>query len=248
MFGPRVFLLGLLLARISGFCGDFAEGNAAMWSTFASDQAAARVVDDSERVRTGRSSIRFETQSGFDTGGRFPRTSDGHWDASAKTHLVFWTYAINTNWGFQGNQPIVVLKTSKGSYRYEPGGALTANRGWAVIRVPLAGGDGWQRTGTGAPDLGDVLQIEIHQDTWEYGFTIWYDEMDFVSLQPGKAPPPGPPPPPGVNPDALRPKALLYVYDPLVASRDNKPLHQVYGWLNPMQLTDHVVEDLLKSS
>ena len=54
-------------------------------------------------------------------------------------------------------------------------------------------------------------------------------------MEPGGTPPPGPPPPPGVNPDALRPKALLYVYDPLVASRDNKPLHQVYGWLDPLQ-------------
>src|SRR5262245_16141161 len=214
MFALRIVFASLLFCCTSAICADFAEGNAAAWGTFASDGAVARVVDDSSRVKAGASSIRFETQSGFDTGVRFPETADGHWDVSAKTHLAFWSYAVNDNSGFQGNQPVIVLKTARGSYRYEPDGVHTVNRGWARIRTPLAGGDGWVRTSTGAPDLSDVRQIEIHQDTWESGFTVWYDGMEFVSLEPGGTPPPGPPPPPGINPDALRPKALLYIYDP----------------------------------
>jgi hypothetical protein len=238
----------VLFAFAENYAVDLAEGNGAVWTTFASDGAAARVSDDSTRVKVGATSIRFETRSGFDAGVRVSCNADAHWNASGKSHLVFWTYAINTNAGFQGNQPVIVLKTSSGNYRYEPGGVLTANRAWTMIRVPLAGGDAWQRIATGAPDLSHVLQIEIHQDTWEYGFTVWYDGVDFISLEAGRTPPPGPPPPPGVNPDALAPKALLYIYDPLVASRGKKPLHQVYGWFDPVELTAQVVQDLFKSS
>jgi hypothetical protein len=76
MFKLGVFFFGLLLARMAAFCGDLAERNAAAWSTFASDAARAGVFEDAERVKAGASSIRFETESGFDTGVRFPKTAE----------------------------------------------------------------------------------------------------------------------------------------------------------------------------
>ncbi len=47
--------------------GDLAEGNAASWTTFASDNAAASVQNDTVMVREGTSALRFQTASGFDT-------------------------------------------------------------------------------------------------------------------------------------------------------------------------------------
>ncbi len=241
-------LLGLLLIP-SSRAADFAEGNAASWSAFASDNAVARVSNDDQRVRIGTRSIRFDTASGFDTGVRFPATATAHWDLRTNTHLVFWTFAVNTNGpGFQGNQPVIVLKSAGGSYRYEPVGNETYNRVWSFHRVPLAGGPAWTRTTTGSPDLGNTTQLEIHQDTWDYGFTVYYDGLEFVSVDSNGNPPAGPPPPPGVDPDQVRPRALLLIYDPILENQGSRRLHEVYGWADPVTLTAGLVRDFRSNS
>ncbi len=50
--------------------GDLTEGNAAAWTTFASDSATSSVSDDSSHVKSGLQSLHFQTASGFDTGVR----------------------------------------------------------------------------------------------------------------------------------------------------------------------------------
>ena len=118
--------------------GEFSEGNAVAWGAFASDNAAVSVSDDARRVRVGAQSVRLVTASGFDTGVRYPAAPTAHWDASTNTHLAFWTFADNTNSaGFQGNQPVVVLKTAGGSYRYEPAGSAGGDY---VDLLPCAAG------------------------------------------------------------------------------------------------------------
>src|SRR5262245_33788165 len=103
------FWVGLVVIPKEILFADYAEGNASEWAAFASDGAAASVFDDSERLRIGAYSVRFETQSGFDTGVRFPKAGNAHINASGKTHLIFWSYAVNSNSGFQGSQPIIVI-------------------------------------------------------------------------------------------------------------------------------------------
>jgi len=124
-------------------------------------------------------------------------------------YLLFWAYAVNDHEaGFQGKQPLVVLRTSGGSYSYEPQQSyepqpsVMYNRAWHLYHVPLAGDANWTRTESGSPTLADVNAVEIHQDTWDFGFTLFYDGLRFAHLSPGGLPPPGPSPPPGVNPDA----------------------------------------------
>ncbi|MGI9023252.1 MAG: hypothetical protein ACR2HV_08505 [Acidimicrobiales bacterium] len=163
---------------------DLTEGNAAAWGSFASDGAVTSVHDDGARVRVGASSLRLDTQSGYDTGIAYPASGVVHLDVRAKNYFSFSTYAINTSpYGFQGNQPVVVIQTSGGSYRYEPQGTLTVTNVWQTFRVPLSGDSKWVRTKVGTPSLSDVTRIEIHQDTWDFGFTIWYDGIDFVQLR-----------------------------------------------------------------
>ena len=228
---------------------ELTEGNAAAWGVFASDNAAVSVSDDATHTRVGGLSIRFVTASGFDTGVRYPAAPTAHWDASTNTHLVFWTFADNANSaGFQGNQPVVVLKTAGGTCRYEPAGNETYNRAWAFHRVPLAGSANWTRTLTGTPTLSDINQIEIHQDTWDYGFTIYYDGLEFVSIAAGGNPPPGPPPPPGVNPDLIRPRALLFVYDPVMENKGGQRMHEAYHWGDPVLLTAGILSDFRSNS
>jgi trimeric autotransporter adhesin len=160
--------------------GELTEGNASAWGTFASDGAAASVSDDSSLVKVGSQSLKFVTASGFDTGVKYPASPTVHWDLTGKVLLTFWAYAVNSNGGFQGPQPVVVLNSPGGSFRYEPqtDAAMFLNT-WHFYQVPLAGDAQWVRTATGSPTLADVNQLEIHQDTWGYGFTVYYDGMTF---------------------------------------------------------------------
>ena len=131
---------------------------------------------------------------------------------------------------------------------YEPQPGVMYNRAWHLYHVPLAGDENWSRTASGSPTLADVNAVEIHQDTWDFGFTLFYDGLRFVHLSPGGLPPPGPPPPPGVNPDAIAPKVLLFVYDPIMENKGGQRMHTAYGWGDPVALAKGVVGDLRKSS
>lgn len=157
---------------------ELSEGNAHKWSTFASDGAPANVSNDQTRVKVGFQSLRFETQSGFDTGLSFPAEGQAHWDLRNKNYLVFWAYAVNPNPnGFQFNQPAIVLRGPEGSIRYEPTTTLMYPDVWHLYRVPLAGDDTWIRTKIGTASLAG---LEFHFDTWDYGFTIYLDGVRFA--------------------------------------------------------------------
>jgi hypothetical protein len=81
--------------------------------------------------------------------------------------------------GFQGNQPVVVLRSATGSITYTPTQQNMPNQVWAQHSIPLTGSTTWQRQVTGTPDLARVSALEIHQDTWDYGFTVYYDGVQF---------------------------------------------------------------------
>jgi hypothetical protein len=185
LLGSATSPAAVLTVLSTPFLADFAEGNALEWGTFASDGAATSVGNETTGVRVGAQSVRFVTDSGFDTGVTYPRTGHAHWYLRSRDALSFWTYAINTTpIGFQGNQPVVVLKTATGRFTYTPSGQFTTNNTWSFHRVPLAGNARWTRTSTGTPVLTDVNQVEIHQDTWDFGFTIFYDGLRFEPVVP----------------------------------------------------------------
>jgi Ca2+-binding RTX toxin-like protein len=164
----------------------------AIWQTFASDGAIAEVSYDSTLTKEGFSSLKLQTQSGFDTGVKIVAPTDIHWDLSDRSIFTFWAYAVNNNsFGFQGNQPVIVLNSPNGSFRYEPQGVLMTNQEWRQYSVPLLGSKDWNRTIIGSPSFSDITSIEIHQDTWDYGFTVYYDGLKFLSgsLFTGEAPP-----------------------------------------------------------
>ena len=164
---------------------ELTEGNANYWNTFASDGANATVSNDTNFVKIGSQSLKFVTESGFDTGIKYQTPEDAYWDLTGITHLEFWAYAINnTPIGFQGNQPVIILNSPNGSFRYEPQGSLGTmplNR-WIKYSLPLTGDSEWSLTTTDNPTLADIKSLEIHQDTWDYGFTVYYDGLQFLDI------------------------------------------------------------------
>lgn len=240
----------LVLSRCVAQSPDFAENNAGQWSAFAPvDNAAASVENSTARVKDGVSAILFTTASGFDTGVRFPSTASLNFNASAYNYLTFWEYPENTTpFGWQEAQPVVVVRTGTGTITLTPQSPSMSNFAWRMTKVPLAGGSGWTRTTTGTPNLADVDQIEIHHDTWDYGFRIWIDGLRFRQLDANSLPPAGPVPPVGVDPDAIESKVLLYVFDPIMENFGGQRMHEVYGWENPLTLTTQIQADLFASS
>jgi len=173
-FGLTVFYDGV--AFISDIPEDLAEGTAALWGTFASDNLATSVVDDGSDVRSGAAALLFDTASGFDTGLVFPKPGPGqtHWDLSDVRSVTAWIRAEHVE-SFQGNYPVLVLRSPSGSLRYEPGDVLLNTPGWRSYDIPLDGAFPWTRTQEGTPDLADVTAIELHGDIVEWGFRLHVD-------------------------------------------------------------------------
>lgn len=227
--------------------GELTEGNASNWTTFA-DGATATVVDDTTNVVVGSQSLRFDTLSGFDTGIRLA-AGNKNWDLSSFQQLEFWTNSVNdTPIGFQGNQPIVVLHSPTGSFRFTPAEQDLPNHGWKKHHVPLGSDNYWVRESIGSPDLANVDALEIHLDTWDSDFRVYFDGVQFTPRNVNDPPAPGPQPPTGLEPGEVVPRVLLYVFDPIMENHGGQRLHQVYGWGDPVQLTHDALADLTRSS
>lgn len=122
------------------------------------------------------------------------------------------------------------------------------NRSWKRFLVPLNGGQGWTKTVSGNFRWNDVDQVQIAWDTWDAGFAIYLDGVEFTEFTPGALPPAGPPPPVGIDPHAMRPRALLYIYDPIMVTKGSRRVSQVYGWGDARALAAEVVRDIRRSS
>ena len=172
---------------------DLAELNAADWYAWAdgSDPEHTYVADDTSRKIAGAGSVKFVTNGGFDTCVGYPGTLNAQWDLRTATHLQISFYAVNNTIGFQNGSPWIRLKDSNGNYyQYQyyvngnPYDLLNEARNqWRSYTIPLwtsAPGNGWKQTTFGTPDRAHITGIEIHADTWDYGFTLWVDGVRFV--------------------------------------------------------------------
>ena len=142
----------------------------------------------------GNASIRFTTSGGFDTKVSHPRGFLARWNVSAYDSLTLWAYAENIH-GFQEGSPWVRLLNDAANYAeyalYENGDRRDplndAIGQWQRWALPIAGSpdpdNGWRRTNVGSPDLSQVHSLEIHADTWDFGFTLWLDGVGFVPAQ-----------------------------------------------------------------
>jgi hypothetical protein len=118
----------------------------------------------------------------------FPRGRDADWDFSGRTRLVFWLRFENPNLpGFQNPGPVLTLYAKEGQIKIEPDKGRNllndlpyneARHTWMRIEVPLAGGDGWERTVSGQADLHHIAGLGLALDSWGNDpFTIWLDGL-----------------------------------------------------------------------
>ncbi|MBN2064310.1 MAG: PQQ-binding-like beta-propeller repeat protein [Sedimentisphaerales bacterium] len=169
---------------------ELTEINADDWMSYA-ESASGTLSLDNYNSMVGSTSIRFETNGGFDTYIRYPGSYQARWDLSEATNLYIWFYAENdTGYGFQNNSPWIRLYDNEGDYleyrwyqNGEPSDFLnTANYQWKIAVIDLYGeytDNGWNHTLSGEPDLTSITALEIHADTWDYGFKLWVDGIHF---------------------------------------------------------------------
>jgi outer membrane protein assembly factor BamB len=159
---------------------ELTELNASSWLGWA-DGGSNVVTNDTIRRRVGQGSIRAQTDGGFDTYLRYPADRLARWDLRERSAIRVWFYADNPNGGFQDSSPWIRLKNANGFFEYRPTEEMLnqAIGQWVEFVIPLAGNETWVRTTVGSPDLGQINSIEIHADTWGYGFTLWVDGLTF---------------------------------------------------------------------
>jgi hypothetical protein len=177
---PRTFRLGGELEVISS--ADMTEWNAASWEGWA-DGSDCQLSDDADRRHDGGASLRMETGGGFDTYVRYPGDHFARWNLTEVQTFRGWYYAENDQ-SFQDANPRIVILAPGGSVELRPSGDLltSAIGQWTEIVTPLAGSEDWERIVTGTPDLSRASAVEIHADTWGYGFTLWLDGLRFDPL------------------------------------------------------------------
>lgn len=189
------------------FTGEFSEPQfASRWGYGATDQGAInKVTSDSDLKIQGKSSIKLDTTSGFDTWVYFPNTKDMDIDASKLSAFKFQLRSENKNgWG---GDPWVIFRDMSGKSAQMNGTSnrlATTLKEWVSYSVPL--GDEAEKMAAattaylkidekkrGAPnipwlvtiepgfDWKHIASFEIHADTGGYGFIMWHDGVEFVA-------------------------------------------------------------------
>jgi hypothetical protein len=176
---------------------DMTEQNAADWIAWA-QSATASTSNDTSRKSTGAASVRFDTTGGFDTFLRYEPPNGAMWNLTHANQFHFDVYAQNPSpSGFQ-ESPIIRFIDTDGDwmeFRYYRDNALYPRwsdaRGlWLSETIPIKStaqpATGWRGTSNGTPDWSRMRTVEIHADTWDFGFTLWFDRMSFnVPVVPG---------------------------------------------------------------
>jgi hypothetical protein len=166
------------------------ELNASDWFA-AAEGATATTSDDTTRKLVGAASVRFDTTGGFDTFLRYEPASGAMWDLTAADQFRFNIFAQNPSpVGFQ-QEPIVRFIDADGDvmeFRYYRNGLPytlwnDARGRWLSQTIPIKSSaqpaTGWRGTARGTPDWSRMRTVEIHADTWDAGFTLWFDGMNF---------------------------------------------------------------------
>ena len=162
---------------------ELTEENAIDWSARAEDNLLTIVENDYLFKQVGKASIKLTTESGGDVSLRYPTLTIAKWNLTAKKYVNIWFYSENPNVGFQGCSPWIRLGNLKtgGYLQYQTDADILndAIGNWQCYRIPLNGDELWHLTKIGEVSLNEINYIEIHADTWGYGFTLWVDGLSF---------------------------------------------------------------------
>lgn len=138
--------------------------------------------------KVGASSVKLFTPMGFDVALNYRPGGDSLaiWNLTASDTLAFWVKTANkSSYGFQYFH-VRVGNFTGGYYKYTAQTTLlnNAKNVWKKYRIPLKGNTSFVRSEVGHMDLSQTNYVEFHADTWDSGFTIWLDGVQFKACNP----------------------------------------------------------------
>jgi len=138
--------------------------------------------------KVGASSVKMYTPRGWDVGLNYRPSEDSLavWNLTENDTLTFWVKTIKQpTYGFQAFH-IRIGNTNQGYYEYTAAATLlnNANKSWKKYRIPLKGNTSYQRAVVGNMSLSNVNYVEFRADTWDFGYTLWLDGVQFRSCEP----------------------------------------------------------------
>ncbi|MCX6245194.1 MAG: right-handed parallel beta-helix repeat-containing protein [Bacteroidetes bacterium] len=149
--------------------------------------------DSTQKVK-GYASVKLVAGRGWDVALNYRPANDSlsQWTLTSQDTLYFWVRTIpNVVIGFQYFH-IRVGDIAGNYYKYtaSPNLLTSANLVWKQYKVPLAGNSQFSRSMVGSMLLDNVNYVEFHADTWDYGYTLWLDGVQFSPCSPVTAVPP----------------------------------------------------------
>ncbi|MDD4646357.1 MAG: T9SS type A sorting domain-containing protein, partial [Bacteroidales bacterium] len=163
-----------------------------VWTIYADPGYGKRADEtlewDYSNAKVGAASVKMYTPRGWDVGLNYRPGEDSLalWNLSENDTLSFYVKTLNlSSYGYQGFT-IRIGNTSQGYYQYTGAAALlnNAKNSWKRYRIPLKGNSSFTRTVVGNMSLSNVNYVEFRADTWDYGYTIWLDGVQFKACTP----------------------------------------------------------------
>ena len=138
--------------------------------------------------KVGAASIKMYTPRGWDVGLNYRPADDSLalWSLQESDTLTFWIKTIKQpSYGFQAFH-IRVGNTNQGYFEYTAAATLlnNAHNTWRKYRVPLKGNTAYVRNVVGNMSLENVNYVEFRADTWDFGYTLWLDGVQFRECNP----------------------------------------------------------------
>lgn len=170
---------------------DMAEPDA-IWMMYPEVGYGSRLPETLEYDYTdkvvGQASVKFVTGRGWDCGLNFRPAADSValWTISESDTLYVWMKSIKQpQYGFQFFH-IRIGNYNQGYYKYTANANQLnqCNLIWKLYKIPITGNSTFVRSVVGNMTLTDVNYVEIHADTWDYGFTLWVDGLQFEPCTP----------------------------------------------------------------
>lgn len=143
---------------------------------------------DTEDKVVGEASVKFVTSRGWYVALNYRPSGDSLsvWELNEEDTLYFWVKTIKfIPYGFQYFH--IRIGDREGNYvRYSASANLLnlAHEVWKRYQFPLSGDATFQRSMIGQMHWDQVNYVEFWADTWDYGFTLWLDGVQFADCDP----------------------------------------------------------------
>jgi len=171
---------------------DMAEPGAVWYAYPQAGYPGPRIPDtvylDSVEKVVGAASVKLIAGRGWDVALNYRPAGDSvsRWTLTDNDTMYFWVRTIkNIIIGFQAFH--IRIGDAKGNYyKYIASVNLlnAANLTWIQYKFPLSGDNTFFRSTIGNMSLDNVNYVEFHADTWDYGYTLWVDGVQFVPCEP----------------------------------------------------------------